>query len=211
MAIICPTVTAATPHEFRQQMERISSFAERIHIDLADGVFTDNKLIDLDLVWWPAGLRADLHLMYETIRPYTTHIVKLKPHMVIVQAESMGNFYEVTRPLKKAGIKVGVAVLAHTSIETIRPALQDIDHVLVFSGNLGHFGGKADLELLSKVQQVLAINAEVEIGWDGGINIENAKQLFDGGVEVFNTGGAIQRAAHPQKAYATLEKMVGIR
>ena len=63
MAVICPTVTAAEPHEYREQIERIAPFAHRIHIDLADGVFTPNKLIDLMQVWWPVGMVADIHRM----------------------------------------------------------------------------------------------------------------------------------------------------
>lgn len=188
-------------------MERVAPFAERVHIDLADGVFTDNKLIDLNHVWWPAGVTADIHLMYEAVKPYMKQLIAHKPNMVIVQAEAVGNFYDISRPLKKAGIKVGVSLLARTPVSQIKRALKDIDHVLIFSGNLGHFGGKVDFELLEKVAEVKKLHPQVEIGWDGGINAQNIQRLAKGGVDVFNVGGSIQRAEHPQQAYDTLKSL----
>lgn len=208
MALICPTVTAADPHEFREQMERIAPFAQRIHIDLADGVFTSNKLVELSKIWWPVGVRTDVHLMYEAVRPFLAQLKNHKPNMVIVHAEATGNFYDVVKPLHDANIKVGVALLADTPVATIKPAIHDIDHVLIFSGDLGHFGGHADLALLDKVKALRKMKKDIEIGWDGGINIDNASKLAKGGIDVLNVGGGIQRAKDPHTAYAKLEKAI---
>ncbi len=207
MSIICPTILAAEPHEFREQLERISKFAQRIHIDLADGVFAPSKLLSPKQLWWPEGMVVDLHVMYESVRPFAADLIKLKPHMVIVHAESVGSYYEIAQQFKAAGIKVGVALLAKTDVQTIKPALHEIDHVLVFSGDLGHFGGTANLQLLDKVQDLRALRNDLEIGWDGGINAKNAKQLVAAGVDVLNVGGAIHRAKDPAAAYATLKSI----
>lgn len=209
MAIICPTVTAAEPHEYREQMERIAPFATRIHIDLADGVFTPNKLIELERIWWPVGVQVDIHLMYEAVRPFLAQLAEHKPSMVIVQAEATGNFYDVARELKKHKIKVGVALLANTPVEKIKPAIKDIDHILIFSGDLGHFGGTVNLDLLKKVDEIRKLKEEIEIGWDGGINSSNAAKLVAGGIDVLNVGGAIQRAIDPEAAYAKLSSISG--
>lgn len=208
MAVICPTVTADEPGLYKKQLERVAGFAERIHIDLADGVFTDNRLIDLDDVWWPVGVTVDVHLMYKAVKPFIPQLLKLKPHMVIVHAEAVGSFYDVVKPLHNAGIKVGVALLAPTPIDKIAPALKDIDHVLIFSGDLGHFGGKVNLRLLDKARKLKKLKPSVEIGWDGGVNPKNVRNLFEGGVDVINVGGGIQRADDPEKAYRELAKAV---
>lgn len=205
--IICPTVTASEPHEYRAQMERIAKFAHRVHIDLADGVFTDNKLIELSHVWWPAGMTADIHLMYESAKPFLKQLVDLHPHMVIIQAESVGNFYDISKVLNKHGIRVGVALLQHTKPEKIKSAIKDISHILIFSGHLGYYGGQADLGLLDKVKKIKKWNPKIEFGWDGGINTENAKALTEGGIDILNVGGGIQRAQNPEAAY---DKLIGI-
>jgi pentose-5-phosphate-3-epimerase len=80
--------------------------------------------------------------------------------------------------------------------------------VLIFSGNLGHFGGHANLKLLDKVTKLKELKPTLEIGWDGGVSDHNAKQLADGGVDVLNAGGYLH-GHDPAKAYATLKKRVG--
>lgn len=208
MAVICPTITAETSQEYRSQMEAITPFAHRIHIDLADGVFAPSKLIDLMQVWWPVGVVADIHLMYEAVMPFITQLTDHKPHMVIIHAEAAGNFYEVSKALKEKDIKVGVALLADTPIEKIAPAIDDIDHVLIFSGDLGYFGGTAKMALLDKVRTLKKLKPELEIGWDGGVAVANAKKLALGGVDVLNAGGAIHKAKNPEAAYDRLSKEI---
>ncbi len=211
MSVICPTVLAADPHHYRDQVERVARFAQRIQIDLTDGEFAPVQTVSLESVWWPAQIRADIHLMYQKPGRYLKILRQLAPALVIVHAEAEGNFFEIAAPLKQAGIKVGVALLKETPVKKILPALAQVDHVLVFSGDLGHFGGEADLALLSKVNEIQKHFSarHIEIGWDGGINLQNARQLVESGVDVLNVGGFIQRAEDPQKAYATLEQALG--
>jgi ribulose-phosphate 3-epimerase len=79
---------------------------------------------------------------------------------------------------------------------------------LVFSGDLGHYGGTASLMQLEKVRLVKAINPNVEIGWDGGVSIDNAFTLTQGGVDVLNVGGALANADDPSSVYATMIKEI---
>ena len=204
MATICPAVLAGDPHEFREQMERIAPFSRRVQIDLTDGLFALNKTVALDKIWWPHGVKADLHLMYKRPDLFIDKILELEPALVIIHAEAEGDFTPFAAKLHNAGIKVGVALLPDTGPELIESALEDIDHVLIFSGSLGHFGGQADLELLKKVKRLKTLKPELEIGWDGGINADNAKELAEGGVDVLNVGGFIQKADDPEAAYAKL-------
>ncbi len=204
MAIVAPCITAKDGDTYNLQMNRVAGFAKRVHIDLADGVFAPNKLIDLDAIWWPIGVKADIHLMYQSVMPHMKQLLAHKPHMVIVQAEASGNFFEIAERLHKFGIKVGVALLADTSVSVIKPALGSIDHVLIFSGDLGYFGGHAKLSLLQKVTELRRLSPGVEIGWDGGVAPENAAKLVLGGIDVLNAGGAIQNAKDAKSAYATL-------
>lgn len=207
-ATICPTVLAGTPEEYRHQVVRITQFATRIHIDLADGRFAPTKTIPIDQIWWPGGVRADLHVMYQRPFEHYKTFLSLGPQMVIVHAEADGNFVPFAELLHRHGIEVGVALKAATPVSLIRPALEWIDHVLVFSGDLGHFGGQADLSLLDKVKELRQLKPQLEIGWDGGINAANARQLASGGVDVLNTGGYIQHAADPRVAYGTLSRAI---
>ncbi|MGZ6005435.1 MAG: ribulose-phosphate 3-epimerase [Candidatus Saccharimonadales bacterium] len=209
MAVICPTITAGSSHSFRVQMERVAHFSRRLHLDVMDKTFTPHQSVALAQVWWPVGVQADLHIMYKNPGDYIDTIINLKPESVIIHAEADGDFHAFHARMKTAGIKIGLALLNQTAVSEIEPVLGLVDHVLIFSGDLGSFGGRADLELLDKVKQLKSKKPNIEIGWDGGINQHNVQQLAAGGVDVLNVGGFIQRSEHPDKAYATLEALVG--
>lgn len=205
MAVICPTVTAGSSHSFKEQMERVSKLSERVHIDLMDGEFTPHTSVSIDQVWWPHAMHADIHLMYKNPGKYIDKLIALKPNLVMVHAEADGNFYDIAGALKVAGIRVGIAMLPRTSVAEIYGAINDIDHVLIFSGALGSFGGHADLHLLQKVHAIKRANKNIEISWDGGVNEQNAAHLISGGVDVLSTGGYIHKADDPANAYARLK------
>ncbi|HET7528791.1 MAG TPA: hypothetical protein VFJ84_00995 [Candidatus Saccharimonadales bacterium] len=207
MAVVCPTILADTADDYRRQMEKVAGFAERIQIDLSDGEFAVNKTVGPEDAWWPAGVKADFHLMYKNPSQAIEKLLEHRPHMIIVHAESAGSFTSITHRLKSLHIKVGVALLPPTAPDVIVPALSYIDHVMIFSGSLGHFGGHANLDLLHKIKEIKQHNPNLEIGWDGGINERNISQLAFGGVDVFDVGGYIQQAEDPHKAYLRLARI----
>lgn len=208
MAVIVPTVTAGNAHAFRSQMLNIEKFTQRVHLDLMSLDFTPHKSVDISEIWWPDNFIADIHIMFKNPLEQLEILKELKPSLVVVHAEAEGNFSELADELHAAGIKVGLALLKQTHVSVIEPALDQVDHVLIFSGDLGSFGGHADLDLLDKVKAIKVINPNIEVGWDGGVNEESATRLAVGGVDVLNVGGFIQRSENPHEAYAKLEKLV---
>lgn len=207
MAIICPTVTAYEPHEYRAQMERIAPFAERVHIDLMDGDFAPTTSPELARIWWPHELTADIHLMYQNPMDYLEQLIKLKPRMVVIHNEATVHHMHFAAELHKADILAGLAILQNTPVEHAYQIMHSFDHVLIFSGHLGYHGGEADLGLLDKVHKIREHHPDAEIGWDGGINDQNAQQLVAGGVDVLNVGGFIQKADQPRERYLELEQL----
>jgi ribulose-phosphate 3-epimerase len=204
---VCPSILAQNPEQYHEQMEKVAGFAERIQIDLTDGKFAKSRTVSPNDAWWPVGVKADFHLMYDQPEAAIDTILKHKPNLIIIHAEAEGNFLTIAEELQKMKVKVGLALLPHTSVEVITPALQHLDHVLIFSGNLGEYGGRADLSLLSKVSELKIKKSELEIGWDGGINNQNIAQLAAGGVDVLNVGGYLQAAEDPHKAYLGLVRI----
>ena len=207
MAVICPTVTAFDPHEYREQVERLLPFAERIHIDLMDGIFAPTTSPGLDQIWLPEELTCDIHLMYQRPMNYLDRLVTLKPNLVVIHYEAEVDHAHFATHLREHGIKAGLAILQDTPAEKIFELLPCFDHVLVFSGDLGHHGGQADLSLLEKVRQIRKNKPSLEISWDGGISDQNARALIEGGIDVLNVGGFIQKADDPAGAYEKIKKI----
>jgi ribulose-phosphate 3-epimerase len=207
MPVICPSVMANTEEKYNQQMEKVAHFAHRIQIDLTDGVFAAPKTVSAAKAWWPAGVMADFHLMFSDPEDAARTVAKHQPHMIIAHAESKGSFEAFAKFCRDNDIKVGVALLQKTSPDAIVPALDLVDHVLVFAGQLGHHSDNADLHQLDKVTFLKQIKPELEVGWDGGISDQNISQLAFAGVDVFNVGGFIQKSENPEKAYHALERI----
>lgn len=205
MSEICPTVTAYDIPEFTRQIKAISSFAERIHIDLMDGVFAPTVSPSLDDIWIPHGPLVDIHLMYQEPMEVLNKLVTLKPHMVVIHNEAHVHHMHFVAELHRHNIKAGLAILQDTPVEYAYQIMHSFDHVLIFSGNLGHHGGSADLTLLDKVTKVQEHHPEAEIGWDGGINEHNIQQLVAAGVDVLNVGGFIQKSEDPSASYEQLK------
>lgn len=210
MSIICPTVTPTTtdPHEYREQLERVQHIAPRLQLDFMDGDFASPRSTNLAQVWCPEGVTADIHLMYRHPLEYIETLISLHPSLVIIHAEAEGDLGGMLEHLQTLGVKAGIALLQDTSVNTAKNLIEIADHVLIFAGSLGTFGGHADLAQLDKVPQIRDIKPTVEIGWDGGANAENVRQLADGGIDVINCGSAIQRAENPLEAYQHLKQLI---
>ena len=55
-----------------------------------------------------------------------------------------------------------------------------------------------------KVPIVRSIKQSVEIGWDGGANLENTHIITHAGVNIINVGSAIAKADDPAQAFNDL-------
>lgn len=206
--VICPTVTAYDENQYKKQMNVAASLSQRIHIDLMDGHLAPTISPGLDKVWWPHNAWADIHLMYQNPMPELSRIKSLKPNLTIIHAEAHAHHMLFAGELHKEGLKAGLAILQNTPVEKVANILHSFDHILVFSGDLGHHGGHANLALLDKVKEVRALHPDAEIGWDGGITDKNVLNFVRAGVSVLNTGGFIQEAGDPKHAYDKLKKLV---
>ena len=208
MSQICPTILADSRVSYDAQLLRIQSFAERVQIDVTDGDFAPSKTIALTDIKLPGGILSDIHVMYKKPQDYAAVLQKLRPNMVIVHAESNCDIPRFAAAMREYGIKTGVALLPETSVEEIAYLLPHVQHVLIFSGHLGFFGGDANLELAKKAATIKNITPHIEIGWDGGANQTNCRQLAEAGIDVINVGGAIQKSDNPETTYATMKAIV---
>ncbi len=208
MSVIVPTVMVETTEQLQESTQKLQTFARRVHIDISDGEFAPTFLLNEQQLSWPDGWDVDIHAMVARPSEHVAQLIQLKPSMVIFHAEVQEDLLPTISALKQAGIKAGVALLRTTVPTTIQPLIQAADHVMIFSGELGKFGGTASMMQLEKVRLIKRLKPEIEIGWDGGVKIENAYTLTQGGVEVLNVGGEIAKSENPAETYNQLVKEI---
>lgn len=211
MSVIAPCITVETPEAFKASVELLQGFATRVHIDISDGEFAPAFLVGADQLYWPQQWQVDVHAMVARPSEHLARLIALKPSLIIFHAEIQEDRAALISQIKAAGIRAGVALLKTTVPSTVADIIKLVDHVMIFSGDLGHYGGTASMMQLEKVRLVKAINPAVEIGWDGGVSLENAYTLTQGGVDVLNSGGAIANAENPAGMFEALTKEINKR
>lgn len=204
MSVIAPAILAETAEDYKLKVERMHEFAERVHIDMTDGEFAPTFTVGAAQVWWPQEWTVDIHAMVARPGDYLETLISLKPSMIIFHVEIAEDIVPILKRVKQADIKAGIALLRSTVPKTVEAAILEADHVMIFSGDLGKHGGVASLMQLEKVRLIRAIKPEIEIGWDGGVTVENAYSLSQGGVDVLNVGGTLANAPDPQSTYGIL-------
>lgn len=204
MSVIAPCITVETADAYREQVERLMPFAKRVHVDISDGEFAPSFLVSENDIYWPPEWQVDVHAMVMRPSEHLARLIDLKPSMIIIHAEIAEDLVTTIQSIKQAGIRAGLALLRPTVPSTVADAIRAADHIMIFSGDLGTYGGKASMVQVEKVRLVRAINASAEIGWDGGANMDNVYTLTKSGIGVINVGGAIANAEDPQAMYVRL-------
>ncbi len=207
-AVITPAILAENAAQYKEQVDRITGFAERVHIDISDGEFAPTLTVSIPELWAPEGWMVDIHAMVDKLDDYIPKLIALRPNMIIVHAEAKGDVQTTLTQIRQAGINAGLALLRSTVPRTVEEMIKLADHVMIFSGELGRFGGNASLMQLEKIRLIKSINPGVEIGWDGGVSIDNAYSLVQGGVNVLNVGGVIQKASDPHAIFSKLQQEI---
>jgi len=210
-SMIAPCITVETPESLTASLQKLQPFARRVHIDVSDGEFAPTFLLPENQLTWPEGWVVDIHAMVARPSEHIAQLIALKPSLIIIHAEIQEDRATLINQIKQAGISAGIALMKTTVPSTVADVIRLADHVMIFSGDLGHYGGTASLMQLEKIRLIKGINPNAEIGWDGGVNIENAYTLTQGGVDVLNTGAAIAEAEDPNGVFQALTKEINKR
>ena len=205
MASVAPTINAISPEDYAQRIDNVKSFATRLHIDVGDGVFTDVKTVGLSQVYDIDGVPFDLHLMMTHPESQLEDIISLQPQLVIVHYEAQFDRDSFFKELRSMDIKVGIAINTETTVEQVKDILPGIDHLVVFTGRLGHNGGEFRGDCLEKIAQARSINPDLEIAVDGGLNQETGRQAVEAGANLLDIGSFIHDAPDPEIAYIAVQ------
>lgn len=201
---VVPAILTGDKADYRAQLERINLYTHRVQADVSDGTLAPSKTLDLAEVWYPKGWTLDLHLMSAQPSRHLDTVLRLAPALCILHAEAKENLLPIFQTLKARGIRTGLALLPSTYPPAVKPYIDVVDHVLIFAGKLGAQGGGADMMQMEKISLIRGLKPELEIGWDGGVTLENMRALAHADIDVINVGSTLSRAQNPAKVYEAL-------
>lgn len=216
--LIAPSVLAADFANLQRDIEMINnSEADWFHIDIMDGVFVPNISFGmpvLQAITKHAKKTIDVHLMIVDPDRYIKTFADLGANILSVHYEACTHLHRTLQAIKAEGMKAGVVLNPHTSVDLLEDIINDIDLVCIMSVNPG-FGGQSFIEnTYSKIEKLKDLisrkkaNAIIEI--DGGVTDRNALELVKAGADVLVAGNFVFKADNPTQIIADLKKMTTI-
>lgn len=157
--------------------------AERVHIDIADGLFCElltiapSDLQAFDL----SKIKLDIHLLVDDPTEWIEESVALKPDRLIAQIERMGPQKLFLEQVESYGVEGGLALKIDTPIEEIEKAsLEKCQTILLLSVPAGTSGSKFDRRVIEKIENLRKIyHGSILI--DGGVDKEIYKEIIEVG------------------------------
>jgi ribulose-phosphate 3-epimerase len=213
--LIAPSVLAADFANLQRDVEMINrSEADWFHIDIMDGVFVPNISFGMPVlrdIVKHATKTIDCHLMIVDPDRYVETFAQLGCNILTVHYEACTHLHRTLQLIKSHGMKAGVALNPHTSVELLKDVIQDLDMVCLMSVNPG-FGGQSFIEntydkvgRLKDMIQAKGCDTLIEI--DGGVTDKNAKQLVGAGADVLVAGSYVFKSADQEATIKSLRAL----
>ena len=213
--IIAPSMLACNFGKLEEEIDLVNkSEAGWFHIDVMDGVFVPNISFGtpvMEVFKKHARKTLDVHLMIVNPERYVQKFAELGSEILTVHLEASTHLHRTVENIKNNGMKSGVAISPHTPVSSLNAIITDIDLVCLMSVNPG-FGGQSFIEnTYKKVEELRNLiektNSRALIEVDGGVNKENAKQLFDSGANILVAGSSVFKSEDPISTISYLNSL----
>ena len=199
--VLAPSILSADFKVLGEQLKVTEAAgAEYIHFDVMDGIFVPSISFGMPVLSCIKGYTSqilDAHLMITEPIRYVEEFAKAGADIITVHLEACEDLQATIDKIHAAGVKAGISIKPKTPVEAFVPYLDQADMFLVMSVEPG-FGGQAFIpESLDKIRAVRAMlnekNLETDIQVDGGIYVENVREVLDAGANVIVAGSAVFR------------------
>ena len=171
---------------------------DSIHLDVMDGHFVDNLTMGPVIVGAvrPASdLPFHSHLMIDNPLAYAERFADAGSDLIVFHVEAGDEPSAVIEAIERSGKRPGIALNPETPAEAVHPYLDRVDLLLVMTVHPGWGGQSFIADVLPKMRalrdEIDRRGLAVEIGVDGGVNLDTIGLARAAGGTVMVAGSAL--------------------
>ena len=198
--LIAPSILSADFARLGEDVEKVlNAGADVVHFDVMDNHYVPNltfgPMICEALRKYGITAPIDVHLMVKPVDDMIEKFAEAGASYISFHPEASDHIDRSLQLIIDAGCKPGLVFNPATPLHYLDHVMDKLHHILIMSVNPGFGGQKFIPSTLDKVravkQRVLESGYDIRIEIDGGVKVDNIREIADAGADMFVAGSAI--------------------
>jgi ribulose-phosphate 3-epimerase len=202
--LIAPSILSADFARLGAEADAVlDAGGDMIHFDVMDNHYVPNltvgPMVCRALRDYGIGAPIDVHLMVRPVDGLVPFFADAGATYITFHPEASEHVDRTLQLIHDCGCKAGLVFNPATPLHYLDYTLEKLDMILLMSVNPGFGGQKFIPSTLDKIQDVREIIDEsgydVRLEVDGGLTLENIRQVAEAGADTFVSGSTIFASA----------------